>query len=107
MQPAQERLKPDLDGTCFADLRVPLVNNWQARAVHSAKEAREGLYRQVPNPVRWADSMEYLAGQGVERWFEAGAGSVLSGLLRTIVAGAKCMPFGEARDFEKLFAEAR
>jgi malonyl CoA-acyl carrier protein transacylase len=51
--------------------------------------------------------MTYLAAQGVERWFEVGAGSVLAGLLRTIVAGAKCTPFGEARDLEKLFAEAR
>ena len=52
-------------------------------------------------------SMRLLAANGVERWFEAGAGSVLSGLLRTIVAGAKCTPFGEAQDVEKLFAEAK
>lgn len=107
MQPAQERLKPDLDATHFADLRVPLVNNWQAREIRTAAEARAGLYHQVPNAVRWADSMEVLAAQGVERWFEVGAGSVLAGLLRTIVAGAKCTPIGEAHDFEKLFAEAR
>jgi [acyl-carrier-protein] S-malonyltransferase len=107
MQPAQERLKPDLDGAVFADLRVPLVNNWQAREIRTAAEAREGLYRQIPNPVRWADSMKYLAARGGERWFEVGAGSVLSGLLRTIVDGAKCTPFGEARDLERLFAEAR
>jgi [acyl-carrier-protein] S-malonyltransferase len=107
MKPAQERLKPDLDGTAFADLRVPLINNWQAREIRTGAEAREGLYQQVPNPVRWADSMRLLAASGVERWFEVGAGSVLSGLLRTIVAGASCTPCGEARDFEKLFSEAK
>jgi malonyl CoA-acyl carrier protein transacylase len=46
--------------------------------------------------------MEYLAAQGIDRWFEAGAGAVLSGLLRTIVTGAKCIPFGEAKDMEKV-----
>jgi [acyl-carrier-protein] S-malonyltransferase len=107
MRPAQARLKPDLDATAFADLRIPLINNWQAREVRTGAEAREGLYMQVPNPVRWADSMQLLAANGVERWFEVGAGSVLSGLLRTIVAGAKCTPFGEASDVEKLLAEAK
>jgi [acyl-carrier-protein] S-malonyltransferase len=102
MRPAQERLKADLNACNFADLRVPLVNNWQAREIHSGSEAREGLFQQVPNPVRWMESMEYLAAQGMDRWFEAGAGAVLSGLLRTIVTGAKCIPFGEAKDMEKV-----
>ena len=102
MKPAQERLLPDLEATRFADLRIPLINNWQAREIRTGDEAREGLYQQVPNPVRWTDTIEYLAANGVERWFEVGAGAVLSGLLRTIVAGAKCTPFGEAKDMEKL-----
>jgi [acyl-carrier-protein] S-malonyltransferase len=104
MTPAQVRLKDDLDGAAFSDLRVPLVNNWQGRVVRSAGEAREGLYQQVPNPVRWVESMRTLNGAGVERWFEAGAGTVLSGLLRSIVAGAKCISFGEANDVEKIRA---
>ena len=102
MKPAQERLLPDLEATRFADLRIPLINNWQAREIRTGDEAREGLYHQVPNPVRWTDTIQYLAANGVERWFEVGAGAVLSGLLRTIVAGAKCTSFGEAKDIEKL-----
>ena len=85
MEPAQQRLRADLDAVEFRDLRVPLVNNWQAAEVLKGSEAREGLYQQVPNPVRWTESMERLAASGVERWFEVGAGSVLAGLLRTIV----------------------
>jgi [acyl-carrier-protein] S-malonyltransferase len=102
MKPAQERLLPDLQTTPFADLRIPLVNNWQAREIRTGDAAREGLYEQVPNPVRWKETTEYLAASGVERWFEAGAGAVLSGLLRTIITGAKCIPIGEAKDLEKL-----
>ena len=102
MEPAQQRLRADLDAVEFRDLRVPLVNNWQAAEVLKGSEAREGLYQQVPNPVRWTESMERLAASGVERWFEVGAGSVLAGLLRTIVPGSKCISFGEAKDIEKL-----
>jgi [acyl-carrier-protein] S-malonyltransferase len=102
MKPAQERLRPDLEATGFANLKMPLINNWQAREISTGDEAREGLYQQVPNPVRWTDTIGYLAASGVERWFEAGSGAVLSGLLRTIVAGGKCVSFGEAKDLEKL-----
>jgi [acyl-carrier-protein] S-malonyltransferase len=102
MAPAQARLKADLDATAFRDLKAPLVNNWQGRVVRSGNEAREGLYEQVPNPVRWTDSMQVLAAEGVHRWFEVGAGAVLSGLLRTILPGTKCIPFGEAADYDKL-----
>jgi len=102
MKPAQDRLAHDLESAPFADLRMPLINNWQARAVRTGAEAREGLYHQVPNPVRWTETIRYLAAEGVERWFEVGAGSVLSSLLKTIVPGARCTPFGEAKDLEKL-----
>jgi [acyl-carrier-protein] S-malonyltransferase len=102
MKPAQERLRADLATTRFADLHIPLINNWQAREISTAAEARDGLYQQVPNPVRWVETIRYLAGNGVERWFEVGAGAVLSGLLKTIVPGAKCTSFGEAKDVEKL-----
>jgi [acyl-carrier-protein] S-malonyltransferase len=96
MKPAQDRLKVDLDAAAFSDLAVPLINNWQAREIRSGAEAREGLYQQVPNPVRWTESMQALATAGVERWFEVGAGTVLSGLLRTILPGTKATQFGDA-----------
>lgn len=104
MQPAQQRLRADLDTVTFHDLRIPLINNWQAAEVRTGGEAREGLYQQVPNPVRWVSSMEFLAASGVDRWFEVGAGAVLAGLLRGIVPGPKCISFGEAKDVEKLRA---
>jgi [acyl-carrier-protein] S-malonyltransferase len=102
MQPAQERLRIDLDAVQFRDLDMPLINNWQAAQVRTGSEAREGLYQQVPNPVRWVESIERLAANGVDRWFEVGAGSVLAGLLRSIVPGSKCVSFGEAKAFSSI-----
>ena len=104
MKPAQEQLAVDLNATEFRDLAVPLVNNWQAKVIHTGAEARDGLYQQVPNPVRWAESIRKLASEGVTRFVEVGAGGVLTGLLRNInpdLAGSK---FGEADDLEKIHA---
>jgi [acyl-carrier-protein] S-malonyltransferase len=102
MKPAQERLRADLDATAFRDLAVPLINNWQAREIRTGAEAREGLYNQVPNPVRWADSIRTLAQAGVARFIEVGPGGVLTGLLRNINPSLTGAKFGEASDWEKL-----
>jgi [acyl-carrier-protein] S-malonyltransferase len=104
MQPAQQRLRADLDAADFRDLICPLVNNWQAREIRTGAEAREGLYQQVPNPVRWVETVRHLGGQGIARYVEVGAGSVLTGLLRNIDSALQGVKFGEPADFEKLLA---
>lgn len=102
MKPAQQRLKQDLDAAHFNDLNVPLVNNWQAREVRSAADAREGLYQQAPNPVLWTNSIRKIASLGITRFIETGAGGVLTGLCRQIDPALKCFKFGEPADLEKL-----
>jgi [acyl-carrier-protein] S-malonyltransferase len=102
MKPAQERLAEDLRQTQFRDLSTPLINNWQAREVHTAAEARQGLIEQVPNPVRWVETVRLLASLGVTGALEVGAGGVLSGLVRQIDSAIACQRFGEAADWEKL-----
>lgn len=102
MKPAQERLAPELNAISFRDLDFPLINNWQAKEVRTGIEAREGLYQQIPNPVRWLESMRYLAAKGVERFIEVGPGSVLTGLLRSMDPDLKAYKFGEADDLDRV-----
>jgi [acyl-carrier-protein] S-malonyltransferase len=104
MQPAADRLAADLDGVAMQDLKVPLVNNVFAREVSSAAEARDGLKRQVANPVRWEESMRLLAARGVERFIEAGPGKVLTGLLRNIDRTLKGVNVEDLATLEKLLA---
>jgi [acyl-carrier-protein] S-malonyltransferase len=104
MEPAQQRLKVDLDAAEFRDLAVPLVNGWEAKVIRTGAEAREGLYQQVPNPVRWTEVIQNLSSLGVSRFVEVGAGGVLTGLLRNIDRGLDGSKFGEAEDLEKVHA---
>lgn len=106
MKPAQERLAPELSAVKFDDLDWPLINNWQAQEIRTGSEARRGLIEQVPNAVRWEESVRYLAAQGVDRFFEVGPGGVLTGLLRSIDPGLTGTKFGEAQDVERLNAAA-
>lgn len=102
MKPAQERLRSDLEGTEFRDLNVPLINNWQAREIRTGSEAREGLLQQIPNPVRWTDSIRQMVNMGVTRFVEVGPGAVLSGLCRQIQPSLQGAKFGDPADLEKV-----
>jgi len=102
MKPAQDRLKPDLDAADFRDLSVSLINNWQAREVRSGADALDGLFQQIPSPVRWNDSIALLVSRGVTRFIEVGPGAVLTGLLKNIDPALTGLKFGEASDWDKL-----
>lgn len=106
MAPAQRRLAADLAGVHFRDLQIPLVNNFAAKEVYSAVEACQGLIDQVPHPVRWEESIRYLAAQGVDRFIEVGPGRVLTGLLRNIDRSLNGWNVEDAKSFEKLLLAA-
>ncbi len=101
MIPAQRDLQPDLTAALFRDLAFPLVNNWQARAISTGPEAREGLYQQIPNPVRWIETIRNIAAAGVTRFIEVGPGAVLTGLCRQIDPALRGTKFGEPADLVK------
>jgi [acyl-carrier-protein] S-malonyltransferase len=100
MQPAQARLAVDLEKIEFADLRVPLVNNADAVAIQQGDAARGSLVRQVSSPVRWLESVKFLADAGMETFVEVGPGKVLSGLVRQTLADARCLNVADPASLE-------
>jgi [acyl-carrier-protein] S-malonyltransferase len=91
MKPAEERLAVDLNRISFKDLTTPVVANVDAKAVKAGDEARDALIRQVSQPVRWLESVEFLMSQGVQSFIEIGPGKVLSGLIRQIDRNVRCV----------------
>ena len=92
MDPAQEQMRPLLETTDFHTLKFPLVNNVDAMEVTDPSRVRNGLIEQISRPVRWTETIRYLASAGVKHCVEVGPGAVLTGLLRSIdaaVAGSK------------------
>ena len=84
MQPAQDRLAPELAALAFADPVPPLVNNVDAEPVRDGAACRAGLVRQVSGTVRWQESVERLVREGVTTFVEVGPGHVLGGLVKKI-----------------------
>lgn len=91
MKPAEGRLAADLETIQFRDLRFPVITNVDARAVRNGNEVRNSLVRQVSQPVRWLESVEFLISQGVKTFIEIGPGKVLSGLVRQIDRSVQCV----------------
>jgi [acyl-carrier-protein] S-malonyltransferase len=89
MSPARERLRPRLEGTPFADARIPVVTNVDAKPESSGAALRDALARQVDSPVRWVESVRRLAAGGVDRALEIGPGNVLAGLVKRIEKGIR------------------
>ena len=104
MRPAQRQLAPDLAATPFRNLATPLINNWQAHCIHTGDEARTGLYEQIPNPVRWTETILELSHSGITRFVELGAGSVLLGLARNTNSNLRGAKFGEPADMDSVEA---
>ena len=104
MLPAQERLAADLEQIEFNDLSVPLVTNVDARVIRTGAEARDSLVRQVSSTVRWRESVELLAREGVETFVEVGPGKVLSGLVRQTAPEARALNVEDAASLEAALA---
>ncbi|HYW73800.1 MAG TPA: ACP S-malonyltransferase, partial [Pyrinomonadaceae bacterium] len=96
MKPAQDRLAADLEKLSFRDLTMPLVTNVDAKRVNRGADACESLVRQVSNPVRWLESVEFLINEGVQTFVEIGPGKVLSGLVRQINRDVRCLNVEDA-----------
>jgi [acyl-carrier-protein] S-malonyltransferase len=84
MRPAQERLAPELRAVRTKEPRVPVVANVDAQPRTTASASIDALVAQVSSPVRWEDTVRYLAAAGVTTYIEVGPGTVLSGLVRKI-----------------------
>jgi len=77
---------------------VPVVANVEARAITAPDDIRAALVRQVTGTVRWRESVGYMAAEGVDRFYEVGAGKVLTGLVKRIAPGASASAVGTPDD---------
>ncbi len=89
MQPAADAMAEALAKVSISAPIVPVVGNVSAKAGSDPAALREALVAQVTGTVRWHESVEWMAGQGVNRFIEVGSGKVLTGLVKRIAAEAE------------------
>jgi [acyl-carrier-protein] S-malonyltransferase len=104
MKPAEDRLAPELRALPIRNPRIPVVANVDAAPKVDGASAIEALVRQVSAAVRWEESVQRLASEGVTTYVEVGPGNVLSGLIRKIHREAKVVPVGAPEDLDAIRA---
>jgi [acyl-carrier-protein] S-malonyltransferase len=98
MQPAADAMAEALASVSIKPPAAPLVSNVLAAPITDPDEIRRRLVQQVTGTVRWRESVAYMAGHGVDKFFEIGAGKVLSGLVKRIAEGAVGVSVGGPGD---------
>jgi [acyl-carrier-protein] S-malonyltransferase len=87
MRPAAEQLAKDFEQLNWQEPAITLVQNVSARPAPDLTTLRAQLVEQLYSPVRWVESVEYIAAQGVTDLIECGPGKVLSGLNKRCAKG--------------------
>lgn len=101
MESAAQELEKVLEDMALAKPRLPVYANYHARPY--GDNAKELLVKQVKNPVRWQETVEALAAQGVDTFLECGPGKTLCGLIKKTIKTAKVF---QVQDEETLKAAA-
>lgn len=89
MRPAAEKLANELNLIQLSSPRLPIIQNTLAQPVTQVEELRQNLVSQLYSPVRWIESIELMAKEGIDTFVECGPGQVLVGLNKRLVKGAK------------------
>ncbi len=98
MQPAAGAMAEALAKVAMLRPVVPVVANVLAKPISDPSEIVRALIAQVTGTVRWRESVAFMAGEGVTTFYEAGAGKVLSGLVKRIAEGASGVAIGTPED---------
>jgi [acyl-carrier-protein] S-malonyltransferase len=91
MRGAAEVLARHLEEVAFQRPRIPVLQNADVAAFDSPEAIRAALVRQLFSPVRWVETIQRMAAEGVTLAAECGPGKVLAGLNKRIDPEMACL----------------
>jgi len=104
MRPAAERLRARLASVPVRKPAVPVVHNRFVAAFDDPARIREALVEQLDHPVRWIETVRFLAVQGVKRIVECAPGKVLTGLNKRIAGEVECVALQDSAALDAALA---
>lgn len=106
MRPATEALAELLEDRTVGEPSVPVYANRTA-GLYTAQSAKELLSRQASSPVRWQQTIEAMAAEGVDTFVEFGPGATLSGLVKRTLPGARAFSVSDPEGLEACLKEIK
>lgn len=102
MKPAADQLSVSLESITFKAPVVAVLNNVDVKAETNAVAIRNALVRQLYSPVRWTETVEKMAQNGVEVLVEVGPGKVLNGLAKRIVDSLQAVSVNNVKSLDSV-----
>ncbi|MBS8259151.1 [acyl-carrier-protein] S-malonyltransferase [Roseibium polysiphoniae] len=102
MAPAADAMAEALAGADIKAPKVPLVANVLAQPISETGEIRKRLVEQVTGTVRWRESIEWLASEGIDTFVEVGTGKVLTGMVKRIAKETTGIAVNSPEDIDAL-----
>lgn len=103
MESAASELEDALANIELGRPRLPVYANFTAKPY--SDNAKELLVSQVKSPVRWQETVEALAAQGVDTFLECGPGKTLCGLIKKTVKTARVFQVQDAETLNAALSE--
>lgn len=107
LKPASDQLREYLAGVEIGVPHIPLINNIDVAIISEPAAIKDALVRQAAGPVRWVESVQKIAHEGVTHVIECGPGKVLNGLTKRIdgtLVGASIFDPASLDEARKLLA---
>jgi [acyl-carrier-protein] S-malonyltransferase len=101
MRPAAEKLSAELESVSIQTPNIPVIHNTSVTSTSDPDQIRQLLAQQLYNPVRWVETVEWFAAQGVEILVECGPGKVLAGLTKRIDKTLQALPVFDSATLQK------
>ena len=102
MKPAADQLSVSLESITLKAPVVAVLNNVDVKAETDAVAIRNALVRQLYSPVRWTETVEKMAQNGVEVLVEVGPGKVLNGLTKRIVDSLQTVSVNDVKSLDSI-----
>ncbi|QDF66846.1 ACP S-malonyltransferase [Shewanella sp. SNU WT4] len=102
MKGAAEQLAVTLEDIQFSAPTIAVINNVDVAIEQDSAAIKDALVRQLYCPVRWTETVELMASQGVEQLFECGPGKVLTGLAKRIDRSLKAAAINDIASVNEL-----
>ena len=102
MKPAADQLSVSLESITLKAPVVAVLNNVDVKAETDAVAIRNALVRQLYSPVRWTETVEKMAQNGVEVLVEVGPGKVLNGLTKRIVDSLQAVSVNDVKSLDSI-----
>ena len=102
LQPASEKLKDYLAKIEFKAPTISVINNVDVQILNDPSAIKDALVRQAAKPVRWQETIQAMAAQGITQVVECGPGKVLAGLTKRINDQVTGLPVFDEASFNEV-----